>query len=449
MTPSIVQAIARIKRNVAECLTASSIVEACHAVQYRWRERELGPAETVWAFLLQVLHKNTACVHVVRLAQLPCSASAYCAARARIPLDLLRRLLVQTCQAARGGQRTPLWNGHRTFFVDGTSFSMPDTAELRGHFGQPGQQQSGCGFPMAHLLALFDAGTGLLISVLAAPLRTHDMSQVAQMHPELRAGDVLVADRGFASYVHLALLLRRQMHAVLRVHQRQLVSFRRDRRLRGKQPRGTVAKFSPSRLVCKLSRNDQIVEYTRPIICPEWLDPATYAALPETIRVRELRYHTCTPGLRTRRITLVTTLLDAQQYPLAELSDLYRRRWEIETNFAHLKTTMGMDVLHCRSIEGVLKELAMFALVYNLARLVMLAAARGQSIPLAQISFVDALRWLAEACHHEPSVRLHINPARKNRIEPRVRKRRPKEYPLMKQPRRQLKQQLLRNHLTP
>jgi hypothetical protein len=448
MSASIVQAIARIKRNVAECLTASSIVEACHAVEYRWRERDLGPARTVWAFLLQVLHKNTACVHVVRLAQLPCSASAYCAARARVPLDLLRHLLVQTCRAARGGQRTPLWNGHRTFFVDGTSFSMPDTAELRGHFGQPGQQQPGCGFPIAHLLAMFDAATGLLISAFAAPLRTHDMSQVAQVHPELRPSDVLVADRGFSSYLHLALLLRHQLHAVLRAHQRQLISFRRDRRLSGKQPRGTVARFSPSRLIHKLARYDQIVEYTRPSTCPEWLDPASYAALPETIRVRELRFRTCTPGFRTRRITLVTTLLDAEKYPLAELSELYRRRWEIETNFAHLKTTMGMDVLHCRSVEGVLKELTMFALVYNLARLVMLAAAREQSIPLAQTSFVDALRWLAEACHHTPTVRLHVNPARKNRIEPRVRKRRPKEYPLMKQPRRQLQQQLLRNDLT-
>ena len=448
MSASIVEAIARIKRSVAECLTASSIVEACHAVQYRWRERELGPAETVWAFLLQVLHKNTACVHVVRLAQLPCSASAYCAARARIPLDLLRHLLVQTCRAARGGQRASLWNGHRTFLVDGSSFSMPDTAELRGYFGQPGQQQPGCGFPIAHLLVLFDAASGLLISALAAPLRTHDMSQVVRVHPELREGDVLVGDRGFSSYAHLALLLRQKLHGVMRVHQRQLVSFRRDRRLSGKQPRGTVAKYSSSRLVRKLARYDQIVEYIKPIACPEWLDQASYSALPQRIRVRELRYHTSKPGFRTRRITLVTTLLDAEKYPLVELAGLYRQRWEIETNFAHLKTTMGMDVLHCRSVAGVLKELTMFALVYNLARLVMLAAAKGQSVPLAQTSFVDALRWLAEACQHEPSVRLHINPARKNRIEPRVRKRRPKQYPLMKQPRRQLRQQLLRNHLT-
>jgi len=448
MSASIVEAIAQIKRNVAECLTAASIVEACGEAHYRWRERQLGPAQTVWAFMLQVLHGNAACEHVVRLAQLSCTASAYCAARSRLPLAVLRRLLEQTCQATRGAQRTARWHGHRTFFADGTSFSMPDVDPLRAHFGQPGQQQLGCGFPVAHVVAMFDAATGLLLSALAAPLRSHDMSQVAQLHPELRPGDVLVADRGFTSYAHLALLLQRKLHAVLRVHQRQLVSFRRDRRLSGRQPRGTVAKVAASRLIRKLGRYDQIVDYVKPTTRPAWMAPAAYAALPETIRVRELRYRTRTRGCRTRVITLVTTLLDAEQYPLVEVAGLYRRRWEIETNFAHLKTTMGMDVLHCRSVEGVLKELTVFALIYNLARLVMLAAAREQSQPLGQLSFVDALRWLAEACHRQVAVQLHVNPTRPNRLEPRVRKRRPKEYPVMKQPRRQLQQQALRQSVT-
>src|SRR3990172_2799332 len=83
MSRSIVQAVARIKRNVAEFLTAESIQQACRDAGHTWRERELGPATTVWAFLLQVLHGNTACAHVVRLAGLRCSAEAYCAARAR------------------------------------------------------------------------------------------------------------------------------------------------------------------------------------------------------------------------------------------------------------------------------------------------------------------------------------------------------------------------------
>ena len=138
MSASIVEAIARIKRNVAECLTAASIVEVCHELQHCWRERELGPAQTVWAFLLQVLHGNTACEHVVRIAQLSCTASAYCAARARLPLAVVQRLLAQTSRAARSVQFASRWHGHRTFFVDGTSFSMPDSKALRAHFWSAG-----------------------------------------------------------------------------------------------------------------------------------------------------------------------------------------------------------------------------------------------------------------------------------------------------------------------
>jgi hypothetical protein len=448
MSGSIVQAVAQIKRNVAAFLTAEFIVETCRQVGHTWRERELGPAKTVWAFLLQVLYGNTACTHVVQLAELNCSAEAYCAARTRLPLAVLRRLLERTTRAAQRSCREPRWRGHRTFFVDGSGFSMPDTPELQNHFGQPGQQRRGCGFPQAHLLAMFDAATGLLVKVLAAPLRTHDQSQVAQLHPELAAGDILVADRGFASYVHLALVLGRGAHAVFRAHQRQLVSFRRDRRLSGKQARGTVALYANSRLVRKLGRFDQVVEYDKGPQCPDWLDAAGFAALPETILVRELRYRTQVAGFRTREVTLVTTLLDADAYPTTALAELYRHRWEIETNFAHLKTTMKLDVLKCKTVEGVLKELVMFALVYNLVRLVMVRAAAAMGTSPQRVSFADALRWLAEACRRTPALLLQINPNRPHRLEPRVRKRRPKEFTLMKSPRRQLRQRLLRKRLT-
>jgi hypothetical protein len=447
MAPSIVDAVATIKRSVAECLTVESIHQACRQVGHTWRERELGPAQTIWAFLLQVLHGNTACTHVVRLAQLACSAAAYCSARARLPLAVYQRILEQTSRAARQSFREPLWRGHRTFYVDGTGFSMPDTKELREHFGQSGAQRAGCGFPVAHLLAMFDAATGLLVKMMAAPLRTHDLAEVASFHPELCPGDVLVGDTAFACYVHWALLLRAKLHGVFPAHQRTLVSFRQDRKLVGKGPKGTKATHAISRLVRKLGRYDQIVQYRQPPVCPRWMTAEQYATLPATLEVRELRYWTRQRGFRTRVVTLVTTLWDADLYPLEELAALYGRRWEVETNFAHLKTTMRMDVLHCQTVEGVLKELIMFALVYNLARLVMLAAAREQGLPHDRLSFVDALRWLASACRHKTELELLANPRRPGRFEPRVLKRRPKPYPLMRQPRCQLRQQLATQRL--
>ena len=448
MAPSIVDAVATIKRNVAECLTAESIHQACRHVGHTWRERELGPAQLIWAFLLQVLHGNTACAHVVRLARLSCSAAAYCSARARLPLAVYEQILQHTSQAARQSFREPLWHGHRTFYVDGTGFSMPDTDELREHFGQSGAQRAGCGFPVAHLLAMFDATTGLLVKMMAAPLRTHDLAQVAHLHPELRAGDVLLGDTAFASYAHLALLLLAKLQGVFRAHQRTLVSFRQDRKLVGKRPKGTRATHATGRLVRKLGRYDQIVEYRKPPQCPSWMTADEYATLPATIEVRELRYWTRQRGFRTRVVTLVTTLLEADLYPLEEIAALYGRRWEVETNFAHLKTTMRMDVLHCQTVQGVLKELIMFALVYNLARLVMLAAAREQHVSPGRLSFVDALRWLAAACEQRTKLELLVNPHRAGRFEPRVKKRRPKQYALMRQPRCQLRQQLATQKLT-
>ena len=121
-----------------------------------------------------------------------------------------------------------------------------------------------------------------------------------------------------------------------------------------------------------------------------------YATLPERLVVRELRYPVGQPGFRTRWVTLVTTLLDAELYPLQELAELYRRRWQAEHHLRDLKTTMNMDVLQCKTVEGVLKELHVFALVYNLVRVVLggVAASR-QSI--GRLSFVDAVRWLRSA----------------------------------------------------
>jgi hypothetical protein len=289
---------------------------------------------------------------------------------------------------------------------------------------------------------MFDARSGLLVRQLALPLRTHEMSQVAALHPELNADDVLVGDTAFASYAHLALLSQRKLHGVFRVHQRQLVSFRKDRKLVGKLPQGTVALNAASRLIRKLGKYDQRVEYSKPKQRPTWMSAEAYADLPATLVVREIRYHTKLPGGRTRIVTLVTTLLDAEAYPATELANLYGERWRIETNLSHLKTTMGMDVLHCRTVAGVLKEMTVYAIVYNLVRLAMNKAAGQQRTSPYRISFIDALRWLSQACHSTPRFQLIVNPHRPNRQEPRVRKRRPKQFDLMTKPRHELRQRL-------
>ncbi len=355
-------------------------------------------------------------------------------------------LLHRVCKAlVPQMDETGRWHGHRTWTLDGSSFSMSDTPALQEHFGQPGAQAKGCGFPVAHMLALFHAGTGLLQHVLASPLRTHDMKHAASMHPEMAAGDILLADRGFASFTHLALISLRKMHAVFRCHQKQIVDFRVGRKhtTQGKPDKGKPR----SRYLRRLGHWDQLVQYSKPKIRPTWIDKKAYTALPETLEVRELRYVTRQRGHRTRVITLVTTLVDATVYPAGELAALYLSRWQIEINFRHLKTTMKMDVMHCRTVKGVTKELYMFAIAYNLVRLVMLEASDRQKVPLERISFVDALRWLRDSEAGAELTALVTNPCRPNRIEPRVLKRRMKEYTLMKRPRAELRKALARKKL--
>jgi len=189
---------------------------------------------------------------------------------------------------------------------------------------------------------------------------------------------------------------------------------------------------------------DQVVAWLKPKTCPEWMTAQQYASLPEELLIRELRYTIGGSGFRVREVTLATTLLDAQLYTSADLAELYRGRWQVETNLKHLKTTMKMDVLHCETVAGVSKELLMFALTYNLVRLVMLEASGRQKVAVERISFIDALRWLAEARAGASMAKLVVNPDRPGRAEPRVRKRRPKSYPLMTKPRSELRAKLLK-----
>ncbi len=119
----------------------------------------------------------------------------------------------------------------------------------------------------------------------------------------------------------------------------------------------------------------------------------------------------------------------------------------IETALAQLKTTMQMDVLHCKTVPGVLKELTVFAIVYNLVRLVMWQSATLQHTAVERISFLDALRWLSAPGTGRPLVALIVNPIRPHRVEPRVKKRRPKPFPLMMTPRQELHQQLVQQPL--
>jgi hypothetical protein len=297
---------------------------------------------------------------------------------------------------------------------------------------------------VAHLMVWVDVATGMLLRAAATPLRTHD-SRASQDAPELGAGDVVLADRGLCSFAHLARLAARGVFAVFRIHQRVRVDFTPGRGFVRTEERLNPLGLPRSRWVGALGAYDQVVEWFKPGEWPPWMGPEAYRALPEVLRVRELRYQVAVAGFRTREVTLVTTLLDAEAYPAGALAELYGLRWRVETWLRHLKITMKLDVLRCTTVAGVRKELAVFGLVYNLVRSAMCESARWQGVSPERISFVDALRWLGGCDGGPVRVELRVNPARPGRVEPRVRKRRPKQWPRMMAPRSELRKRLLDN----
>jgi hypothetical protein len=219
---TIDQALQRIKGNLEEFVPQRLVQRLADETDLGQRRRVLTPVVTAFLFLKQILNGNTACSHLPHLAGLQFSASAYCQARSRLPFGFFHRLqnaVTQECFDADPLSADELWRGHEVYLVDGSGFSMPDTPELQDAFGQPGSQAPGCGFPSAHLLVSCQLATGYIRKVLAAPLRTHDMSQVALMHPDLPANAVLVGDRAFCSFVHLALCRQCRRHGLFRAHQ--------------------------------------------------------------------------------------------------------------------------------------------------------------------------------------------------------------------------------------
>jgi hypothetical protein len=442
---SIDDALARVKHD-ATALDPALIQDVCRELKYAWRDRELDPATTVALFVQQILHGNTPCAEVRHLAGgKRFTPSAWCQARARLPLAVYGGVLRRTSDAALActtQQDDHRWRGHRVFHADGTTFSMPDTPELQKAFGQRAGHKPGCGFPAAHLLVMFSAATGLLVDAVCSRSYTSDVSQASAMHAHLGADDILLGDDSFSGWPHVALLLQGNAHGLFPSHHLQIVDFTPGRLHAAGGLQKDAAGRPRTRWIASLGTDDQLVEWFKPRQGPAWMTAEAYAALPASIIVREVRRTVTLDDGRQISVTIVTTLLDAARYPADDLVKLRMRRWDVETNLRHLKAAMGLEVLRCKTEAGVRKELAVFCIAYNLVRLVMLEAARRQAVAVARVSFTDALKWVRHARPGDVMPRLILNPHRPDRIEPRVVKRRRKRYYLMTRPRPVLREEL-------
>jgi Transposase DDE domain len=418
-----------------------------------WKQIVYTPWLTFWAFFWQVLNPDHSCrAAVKRIAAWlgrrgqPIDdedTGPYCKARDRlpesVPFCLMRGLGRKLHDEA---PKEWLWCGHRVKVVDGTTVSMPDTADNQREYPQAPSQRPGVGFPIARLVVVFCLATG---AVLEAAIGKYQGKQTGEnalfrrlWEGGLSAGDVTLGDRYYGSYLDIALLKRRGVDSVYRLHQLRVADFRRGRRL---------------------GKEDHIETWVRPAR-PAWMDEATYATVPEALSVRVVRVRVAIRGFRTRVLEVVTTLLDAEVYTKTYLADLYRRRWEAELHLRSIKVVLELDVLRCKTPEMVRKELWMGLLGYNVIRAAMAKAAKAHGRLPHGVSFKGAWQTVlafAEAlCEGTPaqqrwlwgivlrSIARDEVGHRPNRVEPRALKRRPKSYPLLMVPRDEAKDALLK-----
>jgi hypothetical protein len=403
------------------------------------RRRVFCLRRTFFGFLYQVLHPNCACRTIVRQIQalerldggrqVDGGTSAYCQARWRLPLDILQR--VRHAIAGHIGRLLPedkaLWHGLCPKVIDGTTVSAPDTPKNQRAYPQSSTQAPGCGFPMIKLVGIFSLCSGALLDYAKGNKHQHELRLLHTLLDQFKPGDLALADRGFCGYALIASLLGQGVQSLFRLHQARSTDLRRGKRL-GKQ--------------------DRLFTWRRTRQKPPYLSCWRWMKIPEELTVRVLRFQLHVPGYRANRVTLVTTLLDPKRYPAEELARLYARRWCIELWFRDIKTTLGMEVLHCRTPRMLHKELEMYFIAYNLLRALGVEAALCYDVPLQRISFkgtLDALSQFSLAILQARSKKkrrqlaadllFHLAadqvPERPGRSEPRALKRRPKPFPLL------------------
>jgi len=412
------------------------------------RRRIFSKENTFWAFLSQVLDADGGCKEVIRKLQayasikgikIPSSSTAsYCMARTKLDEQMLSDILDHTADRLENMPETGLLNNRRVIVVDGTGVTMPDTTENQKVWPQASSQKPGCGFPSARICACFSLESGGLLSYAIGNKKSHELLHFRQQWNTFKPGDIFLGDKGFCSYFDQASLKERGIDSVITLARRAPVRAARSLKVLG--PDDLLVAWPRPKYTAKLSYSKDA-----------WED------LPEELPLRQIRVTVKHPGFRTQGFYIITTLLNAEQYPAKELAELYFKRWDVELFFRDIKTTMGMDVLRCRMPEMVRKEILMHFIAYNCIRRLMYEAAEEADIEVRIVSFKGSLQALRS---WEP----HLNQAktskaerfrlisdlydamtntpimqRPGRSEPRCVKRRPKNYQRMTAPRHEMK----------
>jgi putative transposase len=411
-------------------------------------------AVMVWSFLGQILRdgKEASCqAAVARIVAhqqqtggvTPTSDTGdYCRARAKLSEEALHELVVEIgAEVEQQADDAWLWKGLHAKLVDGFTFTMPDTAANQAAYPQASTQKRGVGLPIARACVILSLATACVLDLALGPYSGKETGETALLRSLLKsfsAGDLFVADRYYCSFLMIALLTQHKVEVCTRLHQSRHVDFRRGQRL---------------------GPDDHLITWTKPAR-PEWMDEETYAAIPATLTLREIRYCVAVPGRRVEVLTVVTTLLDPVTYSRKDIAQLYGFRWNSELDIRSVKQSLNLAHLRCKSPAMVRRELWATLLGYNLIRTTASAAAVLHDKQPRQISFTGTCQYVLASWTVFSTVPLALHDRlahcqtmlaqiaqcevanRPGRIEPRELKRRRHGYKLMQEPRATLRARL-------
>lgn len=431
-----------------ELLPESQIEQTITELSIKYKNRLFTPIVTLWTFLSQVLDVDKSCHNAVSRViswlssegvEIPSTdTSAYCQARKRLPEKLLEKLFLQSGETLESKTKNEhLWCDRHVQVIDCSTVSMPDTEQNQQAYPQSGKQKKGCGFPIAKLAVIFSLATGAAMNLAIDVLNTNDIKLARRLYQFLKPKDVLLGDSAFCSYADFFWLLSRGCDVVVRKHSA------RCQKLKG----GVL-----------VGKNDKIITWNKPKARPRGVTKEEFDALPKTLKIREICYSIEIAGFRTKSVSLLTTLLDTETYSTTSLIQLYQKRWDVELDLKHLKTSLGMDILRSKTPQMIRKEIYVFILAYNLIRSLMWDAASTHNTPPLRLS-LQATRnhmsnFIPQLLAATGSLRCKIYqtllicivhkkvPYRPERYEPRVTKRRPKAYAYMSKPRKDIKKEM-------
>lgn len=405
-----------------------------------YRERFYSPAETLSMFLLQAMSSDRSCQNIVNqvaaqrlVASLPSASTntgAYCLARQRLPVEMIRGI-TQYLGKQLDAQVPALWRwkGRKVRVVDGTTLSMPDTPDNQASFPQSASQKPGLGFPVCRLLGITCLASGVLLNAAIGPSKgkgSGEQTLLRSMESTFETHDIVMGDAIFPTYFFIAAMQIKGVDILM-------------------EQQGARKRTTDFRQGKKLGKYDHLIVINKPKIRPDWVSESEYAKAPESLTLREFK---------SGEKIIITTLYCPKSASKEELKALYQSRWQVELDIRHIKATMGMGVLSCKTPGMICKEIWAYLLAYNLIRLLMAQSALLADLMPRNLGFKHCLQlWLftLERVHMMDEQQLNLLfelmtqkqvGKRPGRIEPRVVKRRPKPFSLMTEPRSEAREKV-------